>query len=91
MCAVFGEPSGLRICSQLPWSAVIRHAPPCGQDCRHDSGKTFVDRLHRLDSGGDHAGVPDHVGIGEIQDDEVVISEAGQHFIGHFRARSFPA
>ena len=27
-CAVFGEPSSLSMWSQLPWSAVIRHAPP---------------------------------------------------------------
>ena len=31
-----------------------------------------VDRLDRLDHGRDHAGVADHIGIREVDDDEVV-------------------
>ena len=43
-----------------------------GERLFHDLAHAVVDRFHGFDAGLDHAGVADHVGIGEVQDDEVV-------------------
>ena len=40
----------------------------------HDLAEAGVDRLHRLDRGRQAAGVADHVGIGEVQNDHVVFA-----------------
>ncbi len=39
-----------------------------------DAAKPGIDRLDRLDRGRQTAGVPDHVGIGVVQDDQVVFA-----------------
>ena len=46
--------------------------PPSASVSLHDLPHAVVDRLHRLDPRLDHAGVADHVGVGEIQDHQVV-------------------
>ena len=59
-------PSGSSICSALPWSAVITHAPPADVDGVHHLAQALVDGLRGDDGGRDHAGVADHVGVGEV-------------------------
>ena len=68
-CAVFGLPSGSSMWSALPWSAVIDAArrrvawTAATTSPRHASTvSTAVDRRR------DHAGVADHVGVGEVDD-----------------------
>ena len=56
---------------------------------RDDAPATFVHRLHRFDPGFDHAGMTDHVGIGEIQNNQIVVRHPGKHFVGHFERAHF--
>ena len=73
VCAVCGPPvSGSRISSQLPWSAVTSSAPPWRSTAASDAAEAGIDRLHRADRGRQDAGVADHVGVGEVQHDQVV-------------------
>ena len=80
--AVTALPSASRSSSALPWSAVIaRSAPgPVGSsastrlDRRRRSGQAAVDDLERRDGRGPDAGVADHVRVGEVRDDEVVLA-----------------
>ena len=68
--AVNGKtPSSSSIFSALPWSAVIRQTPPPlgGLD---DAAEARVGRLDGSRDGRDHAGVTDHVGVGEVDDGE---------------------
>ena len=44
-----------------------------------------VDGFHRLDGGLDHAGMADHVGVGEVEYHEIVILEFGNHGLGDLR------
>ena len=50
-----------------------------------NSGTTSIHCLHRFDAGLDHTGVTHHVGICQIQNDQVVVSHAGEHFIADFK------
>ena len=68
--AVLGEPSGSSMCSALPWSAVTRHTPPPRATASTTSPQALVDGLDRVHRGRDHAGVADHVGVGEVDDRE---------------------
>ena len=68
--AVLGLPSGSSMWSALPWSAVIRQAPPARVDRLDHLAQARVDGLDRRDRGRDHAGVADHVGVGEVDDPE---------------------
>ena len=72
--AVLGEPSGSSMWSQLPWSAVTMQAPPASPDRLDHVAEAAVDLLDRGDRGGDHPGVPDHVGVGEVDDPEAVVA-----------------
>jgi hypothetical protein len=47
--------------------------PALGEDGIGDLSKAGIDRLDRLDRRREHAGVADHVGIGEVQHEEVVL------------------
>ena len=77
VCEVCGPPvCGSRIISQLPWSAVTSSAPPDFSDRLRDPAEAGVDRLHRLDRGRQAAGVADHVGVGVVENDQVVFAES---------------
>ncbi len=56
-----------------------------------DAPEPGVDRLHRLDRRRQAAGVADHVGIGVVQDDQVVLAgvDRGDDLVGQFRRRHF--
>ena len=41
----------------------------------------FINRLHRLDTGRNHSGVSNHIGIGEIEDNQIVVGHARQHLL----------
>ena len=69
-CAVFGLPSSSSMWSALPWSAVMMHAPPDSWTASTTAPKHAIDGLDRRHRGLDHAGVPDHVGVGEVDDPE---------------------
>ena len=71
--AVFGEPSGSSMWSQLPWSAVITQAPPEASTAATTSPRQASTVSTALDRGRDHAGVADHVGVGEVDDPEAVV------------------
>ena len=75
VCAVCGWPvAGSFISSQLPWSAVMRTAPPCARAASTIFPTPGVDRLDRVDRRVEHARVPDHVGVGEVDEHEVVLA-----------------
>ena len=50
----------------------------------NNSRQALIHRLYSFDSCFDHAGMADHVGIGEIEDDQVVIRHSCEHFVGNF-------
>ena len=68
--AVLGEPSGSSMWSALPWSAVTTHTPPLSWTAATTSAEAAVDGLHGPHGRLDHAGVADHVGVGEVDDPE---------------------
>ena len=51
---------------------------------RNDSRATFVHRLNGLDAGFDNSSVTNHIGVREIQNDQIVIGHARENFIGDF-------
>src|SRR6266496_3623684 len=55
----------------------------------NNSCGTFIHSLYSFDSSLDDTGVTDHVGIGEIQDDEIVIGHSCQHFVGDLKRAHF--
>ena len=68
--AVSGEPSSSSISSALPWSAVTRHAPPLAWTAsttrpRHSSTVSTAVTAASITPG-----VPDHVGVREVDDRE---------------------
>ncbi len=67
---MLGLPSGSSMWSALPWSAVTTHTPPLSCDDLEHRAQALVDRLYRRYRGRDHAGVTDHVGVGEVDDPE---------------------
>ena len=83
-CAVSGEPSSSSISSALPWSAVMSSAPPVSCTAATTSPRQRVDGLDRLDRRRDHAGVADHVGVGEVDDPErrLVLAPGGDERVG---------
>ena len=56
---------------------------------RRQYGRARVDRFHRLDRGRQTAGVADHVGVGVVEDDQVVFAGADRrdHLVGQLRRR----
>ena len=77
VCAVCGPLSvGSHICSPLPWSAQITARPPTFSKRVEQLADAAIGRLHRLDRRRQRAGVADHVGVGEVHDDQAVL--AGQ-------------
>ncbi len=68
--AVFGEPSALSMWSALPWSAVIRQAPPRACTAATTRARQPSTVSIAFDRGRDVAGVADHVGVGEVDDPE---------------------
>ena len=77
VCAVCGWPvAGSFISSQLPWSAVMKTAPPFARAASTILPTPDVDGLDRVDRRVEHAGVPDHVGVGEVHEDEVELAAA---------------
>ena len=92
VCDVCGPPvTGSRISSQLPWSAVTSIAPPCPAMASAIRPEPGVGGLHRLDRGRQAAGMPDHVGIGEVQHDHVVLAgvDRRDRLGGKLRRRHF--
>ncbi len=69
---MFGLPSGSSMWSALPWSAVTMQAPPRSVNRVDDTAEAFVDRLDGLHCRGNHAGVPDHVGVCEVDEPEAI-------------------
>ena len=65
-------PSGSRSCSALPWSAVTRQTPPSSvtRSTMRPRQRSVVSTAR--DDGRDHAGVADHVRVGEVDDAEAV-------------------
>ena len=51
---------------------------------RNDARATCIDRLNRFDAGFDNTGVADHVRVGEVKDNEIVVRHARKEFFGHF-------
>ena len=72
VCAVFLEPSGSIMYSLLPWSAVTQSRPAGRRHGRAHRAHAGVDRLDAAHGGLDHAGVAHHVGVGEVDDDQLV-------------------
>jgi hypothetical protein len=70
VCGLAG--GGSRICSALPWSAVIRSSAPLACAALEDPAEALVHRLDGLDRGLEVAGVADHVRVGVVADDGVV-------------------
>ena len=60
-----------------------------GLDRGAQPAEAAIDRLHRLDGGGEIAGVADHVGVGEIDDDQVELVglDRRDQLVGHFIGR----
>src|SRR6266446_2179990 len=54
-----------------------------------NSGCAFIHRLHSFDSRLYDARVADHIGIREVQDDQIVVRHARKHFIGDFKCAYF--
>ena len=50
-----------------------------------NSGCAFIHRLHSFDSRLYDARVADHIGIREVQDDQIVVRHARKHFIGDLK------
>ena len=51
----------------------MMRAEPHGRvKCADDLAKAAVDGFDRFDHGGDHAGVPDHIAVGKVHDDESI-------------------
>ena len=71
--AVLGEPSAI---AHLLAIAMVGRDQTCAAERQNlwprSADDTLIDRFHRFDSGRDHAGMADHVGIGKIQNDQVV-------------------
>ena len=57
--------------SALPWSAVTRSDAAALSDCVIDAAQLRVDGFYGADGWLHHAGVADHVGVGEVDDDDV--------------------
>ena len=93
VCAVYGlTPSSSSIRSALPWSAVTRHTPPAAAVASTTRPRQRVGRLDRCDHGGDRAGVPDHVRVGEVDHGEAVaLADLLAEPVGHRGARTSPA
>jgi hypothetical protein len=53
------------------------------QKFRDDPRTAFVHGLNRFYASFNHASVANHVGIGEIQDDQIVIGHAREQLVGH--------
>ena len=51
-----------------------------GDNSRH----AFIYRLYRFDSRFDHAAVADHVGIGEVKYDQIVVRHPREQLLGDF-------
>ena len=84
--AVSGEPSrGSTLYSALPWSAVMSIDPPAAIA----ASAMLPMQRSMVSTGGDggveDAGVADHVGVGEVDDDQRVAPgpDAVQHRLGH--------
>ena len=56
---------------------------------RDDAGDTFVHGLHGFDSRIDNPGVPDHVWIGKVKNDQIIIRHAREDLVGHFARAHF--
>ena len=55
----------------------------------HDATNTFIHGFDRLDSGPDDSSMPNHVGIGKVENDQIVIGHARQKFICDFERAHF--
>jgi hypothetical protein len=67
-----------------------QQAPPCAM-ASAIAAQTGIHRFHRLDRGGQAAGMADHVRVGEVQDDHVVLAgvDRGDRFVGQFGGGHF--
>ena len=84
---VGGVRGTVRVAHQLAIAVIGRHQSltASGQKGFQDLVHALVDGFHRFDAGGYHAGVADHVGIGKVQDDQIVVLQSIDHLRGHFR------
>ena len=72
VCAVCGPPvAGSINISALPWSAVISMRATTLLDRLVDAAKLRIDGLNRLHRRLHLAGVPDHIGVREVDDDYI--------------------
>ena len=67
-------PSLASICSAFPWSAQTNADAALRLDGGDHSVRGTRRRPPRLDHGGDHPRVADHVGVGEVHDREAVVA-----------------
>ncbi len=73
VCAVCGSPvTGSTIVSQLPWSAVTTIAPPTSSSAATTAPSPRSTASQAVIAAARIAGVAHHVGVGEVDDDQVV-------------------
>ena len=73
-CAVSGPPSSSINCSALPWSAVIRALRQASAQPRSTMRPRHASTTSRPGWRRPDASVADHVGVGVVGDDEVVVA-----------------
>src|SRR5580700_6939721 len=53
------------------------------EEGRHNSRNALVDCFNSFDSGSNDSGVPNHVGVGAIQNDQVVTCHSREHLVSN--------
>ena len=88
------RPAGLRVLHHLAIAVIgcQEHAAACLAQGRLDLADSAIDRFHGFDCRFQAAGMADHIGVGEIADDQIVFAALdgadqlfGQLRRGHFR------
>ena len=85
MCAVFGDPSRLRILFAVAMVGSNKQLAAETQSLFHDSFDTVVNCFHGFDSRLDYASVANHVRIRKIQYYKIVVRQGLDHFFRHFK------